>query len=132
MEGTHVNASSGEFLDCKRAPNIEEDENDDHIHTSINTLCKDPFRALTVAESSRSRVICASLEDNDHGQENSQLKEEAIKPELKRKEAMASCGRRTYAKYRNCDYRLLDISSFETRRGAKRYYQELTERASTL
>lgn len=45
------------------------------LHPSIVTLCRDPYKYLPIKEASKSRVVCASLETKDHGQEDKELKE---------------------------------------------------------
>ena len=119
LDGFIIHNSTGEFLSTKRAPDTEEDYKGDHLHPSIVTLSQDPFKGLGATEFSKSRVICASLEENDHGTEDEKLKSEAVRPVLRRKEAFNAFARRTYAQYSECEYNLLDVSSFETRKGMK-------------
>ena len=129
IEGFWIMSGTGDILDCKRSPDTEEDIKGDHLHPSIVTLCKDPFKGLTVNDFSKSRVVCASLEEEDHGNEDNQLKAEAVRPVLRRKEAFNSFARRTYSQFKDCEYNLLDLSSFETRKGMKQYYRDLTDNA---
>jgi len=41
-----------------------------HLHPSIITLSKDPYKSISISEYSKSRVVCASLEQDDHNVEN--------------------------------------------------------------
>ena len=73
--------------------------------------------------------MCASLEETDRGVEDKELKELAVKPVIKRKEAFNAHAKRTYHQYRNCEYNLLDVSCLNLERGIKSYYREMQERA---
>jgi len=94
----------------------------EHLHPSLITLSKDPFKSISISEYAKSRVVCASLEQDDHNQENEALKEEAIKKGQKRKEAFQNHALRVFRKHKDCDYKLLDISCLVTDKGAKKYF----------
>jgi hypothetical protein len=48
------------------------------LHPSIITLSKDPYKSIGISEYSKSRVVCASLETEDHEVEDEELKAEAL------------------------------------------------------
>jgi hypothetical protein len=101
-----------------------------HLHPSILTLCKDPYKTISISEYSKSRVVCASLDGDDH-LEDERLKAEALKKGQKRNEAFENHARRIYKRHKNQDYSLLDISSLPTEKGSKKYYKELRDRMQT-
>lgn len=111
-------------MDTQRA----RDENDEegHLHPSLITLSRDPFKGVQVEEYNQSRIVCASLEDKDHGVEDKELQSEAVREVVKRKEAFNSHAKRVYREFKNCDYNLLDVSCLEREKGIKDYYKQLT------
>lgn len=94
----------------------------EHLHPSLITLSKDPFKSISISEYAKSRVVCASLEQDDHNIENENLKEEAVKKGQKRKEAYQNHALRVFHKHKDSDYNMLDISSLVTGKGAKKYF----------
>ena len=81
-------------------------------------------------EYSQSRIVCASLEEEDRGREDKELKTLAVKPVVKRKEAFNRHARRVYKQYRDCEYSLLDVSCLDKDRGRKEFYKEMKKRAA--
>lgn len=76
IEGFWLQSYVGDFLDIKQA--AEEEDEEAHLHPSLITLGKDPFKDVTVSSYSRSRIVAASLEEVDRGEENIALREEAV------------------------------------------------------
>lgn len=111
IDGLGIRTAQCDLLDTKRADDEEDEES--NLHPSIITLGKDPFKGVQVAEYSQSRIVCASLELTDRGAEDRKLKEEAVKPVVKRKEAFDLHAKRVYHSFKNCEYTLLDLSCLD-------------------
>ena len=45
----------------------DEEDEEGHLHPSLITLGKDPFKSFLVSEYSQSRIVGASLEEKDRG-----------------------------------------------------------------
>ena len=87
----------------------------------------DPFKSMPPESFGQGRIVAASLEDTDGGQENTELKELAVKQVIQKEEAFKAHARRTYREYKNCDYSILDVSSLELKHGAKAYYKKMRQ-----
>lgn len=113
---------------------------EDHLHPSMITLAKDPFKTIAISDHCRPKVCCAKLviQPGDDGfsresyDEDERLKKEATSHNFKKKDAYQHHCKRIHSQFAQSDYGVCDLSSLHHEKGVRAYHKQLTKQAQLL